>query len=721
MTNEKNYEPVRLKCNGATKDFPFDFQVHKNSKTLKYNDLIVTLIKRETKEETILTENSDYTINASVVGGNVTTNVAYSDFYDIEISRKSSHFQEKNFSTSSGFQASEIENAFDRISCSLQDMDYNIETFKSSFASEITTQIQGNKEDTDKQIENFEDEINSKLTQVNKAAEKLSRLDEIHDECQGYAISAEEQAIIAQNQAVIAAEKALETEQAVINKANIDLDNLSEEGIEKLNEGKLPVGAIFPCICSAGWTPENTLPCNGAEYAKSQFSDLWEDYLTGGAFNSSAFATVGNPNLTPDGIASGLTNGNNYVRTADSFNFSEAETWEITTPIFTTNTLTDNNWIVSGDYTKNSIRFIVRATGKINFSIWKNKSVDATDMLFSNETAILIENNKKYKAKIGYDGSGYYLKLSVNGADYEEKYRFASTDKITYNPQIYFGKTNSFAAPDMTMDLKEFAVKIDGEEVVNGSTARLATCTYAEYAEDISNYGQCAKFAVDTTNNKFKVPTIKDGAYITQALSDTEIGKAYKESLPNITGTFQAAQDVASTGAFQTDTAGHVPYAEGDWYGYITSFSASRSSSTYQTGAKVQGDNVRLRYFVVVATGSINQSAMDWSAWATSLNEKIDKSSVKRYVVEKSSTALLPSWYTVYSDGWIEQGCHQSVQNATVNFLKPFTNVNYTLLNVAFYVDGVAAMTIATKTLNGFSTSSLVRTTGTQAWYACGY
>ncbi len=183
MTNEKNYEPVRLKCNGATKDFPFDFQVHKNSKTLKYNDLIVTLINRETKEETILTENTDYTINAGAVGGNITTNIAYSEIYDIEISRKTSHFQEKNFSTSSGFQASEVENSLDRVSCSLQDMDYNIENFKSEYSAE-----------TNKKIENFEDEINSKLTQVNNAVVKLNRLDEIKEECEDLAATAEMQA-----------------------------------------------------------------------------------------------------------------------------------------------------------------------------------------------------------------------------------------------------------------------------------------------------------------------------------------------------------------------------------------------------------------------------------------------------------------------------------------------------------------------------------------------
>lgn len=34
------------------------------------------------------------------------------------------------------------------------------------------------------------------------------------------------------------------------------------------------------------------------------------------------------------------------------------------------------------------------------------------------------------------------------------------------------------------------------------------TCTYDEYNTQIANYGMCSKFALDTTNQKFKVPTV---------------------------------------------------------------------------------------------------------------------------------------------------------------------------------------------------------------------
>ena len=131
-------------------------------------------------------------------------------------------------------------------------------------------------------------------------------------------------------------------------------------------------------------------------------------------------------------------------------------------------------------------------------------------------------------------------------------------------------------------------------------SGKLATCTYEEYEADITTYGQCAKFALDTINKKFKTPTIKDGSYLTQALSDTEIGKAYNESLPNITGDVYS-WDTNQTGAFYKKEAKNAGTTNTSQQSAINGFDASRSSSTYQDNAKVQGDNVRVRFFVVVS------------------------------------------------------------------------------------------------------------------------
>ena len=165
---------------------------------------------------------------------------------------------------------------------------------------------------------------------------------------------------------------------------------------------------------------------------------------------------------------------------------------------------------------------------------------------------------------------------------------------------------------------------------LTATTPLLQTCTYEEYQQDITTYGQCAKFAIDTVNNKFKTYFIKDGSYITQAKSNTELGKSYNESLPNINGEAGYYSNggllydlnAFSSGAFKRGaTVGRRIIGEVAT-GYNLGFDASLSSSTYQDNAKVQGDNVRLRFFVVVANGEINQSTMDWSVWATSLQGK---------------------------------------------------------------------------------------------------
>ena len=198
MANEVDYNPCQYKGNGVTRDFSFNWKV------IEVEELIVSLELVSTGDETILTRGSDYTAQVNAVGGNVTLTTAPSEDYFINIKRQTSNYQSKGYSTSSGFQGSEIEKSFDKVSCCLQDMQHGIDTFKEEYTAE-----------TDQKIEDFEGEINSKLTQVNKAVEQLNRLDEVLVACEGYAVSSEEQSIIAQNQAVLAEEFAQSAEQTL--------------------------------------------------------------------------------------------------------------------------------------------------------------------------------------------------------------------------------------------------------------------------------------------------------------------------------------------------------------------------------------------------------------------------------------------------------------------------------------------------------------------------
>lgn len=157
---------------------------------------------------------------------------------------------------------------------------------------------------------------------------------------------------------------------------------------------------------------------------------------------------------------------------------------------------------------------------------------------------------------------------------------------------------------------------------------RLNTCTYSQYQSDIDTYGKCGKWALDTENGKFKTPYIPDGTHIQQAMTDGELGKSYNAGLPNITsgdlGYVRSGDNVDGSGALKNTGKGQ--FAEGanvnwPWSGTMN-FDASRSNPIYGATDTVQTEAVSLRYFVVVATGSIKQSEMDWSQWVSSLQGK---------------------------------------------------------------------------------------------------
>ena len=269
----------------------------------------------------------------------------------------------------------------------------------------------------------------------------------------------------------------------------------------------------------------------------------------------------------------------------------------------------------------------------------------------------------------------------------------------------------------------------------------LNTCTYDEYASDITTYGQCGKFALDTENEKFKVPTIKDGSYLTQALSDTELGKVYNESLPNIQGgvigsiiaNYSSASDTAVTftGAFEgVSTYTGTIQGGSNHYQAITNLSldASKASPTYQNNAKVQGDNVRVRYFVQVANGQINQSDMDWSAFVSALQGKLNKdhsNDEKPYIIESYVNGT--SGYNLYSNGYCEQWGRVPAGNDSdyvITFLKPYKNTDYqigfTSLSNNTSTYGVTWSPLRIYPIDG-STAGCQRINFERGWFASGY
>ena len=241
MTNEVNYAPVRYGCNGVNVDFSFPWKIFENE------DIIVQIQNKEGNIST-LAYGVDYTVEFEVMGGNVKLKNVYSEDNIVIISRDVSDYQSKSFSTSPGFQASEIEKSLDRVSCNLQEMGYNIENFKKTYSAEIDSQIETlenvieeNKQEVLLIQERYEDNLNNQIIElkadvdnkvetVASAADKINKLDESIALCQSSAEIASEQAEIAANKANEILNVKDELEAEIDTKANVDLSNLSKVG-----------------------------------------------------------------------------------------------------------------------------------------------------------------------------------------------------------------------------------------------------------------------------------------------------------------------------------------------------------------------------------------------------------------------------------------------------------------------------------------------------------
>lgn len=170
-------------------------------------------------------------------------------------------------------------------------------------------------------------------------------------------------------------------------------------------------------------------------------------------------------------------------------------------------------------------------------------------------------------------------------------------------------------------------------------------CSEEEYNADLLAYGQCGKFVIGT--DYVRIPTIT--RFIGATITLSEIGKTYKESLPNITGKW------SSKAAGGTDPTGAV-YGIGNKQGGSSDnqapnyehlgFDASLSSSTYQNGAKVQPDHTKYPYYMVVSTeGQTAEVGVDINKVYEDMNLKanIDLSNVDASARKKISRWGKPS------------------------------------------------------------------------------
>lgn len=197
---------------------------------------------------------------------------------------------------------------------------------------------------------------------------------------------------------------------------------------------------------------------------------------------------------------------------------------------------------------------------------------------------------------------------------------------------------------------------------------KIQSTTYQNFTSSVSTNGSCGFFALDSSAQKFKVPLLKD-VYIKAGQAPSMFGA---ESLPNVkggVGTIGNYDNTAVvTGAFEmVEKHVHGVGAGGGVLFYNATFDASRSSSTYQDGAKVQPDHVVYRAYVVLyasaAEASVAQAAEFMTALSGMANVALDNVSPAQSFKDMSIGWGMPDY------------------NAGVSIS---ANANYTCLNNGF-------------------------------------
>lgn len=267
-------------------------------------------------------------------------------------------------------------------------------------------------------------------------------------------------------------------------------------------------------------------------------------------------------------------------------------------------------------------------------------------------------------------------------------------------------------------------------------SGRLNTCTYEEYQAEITATGECLKWALDTENKKFKVPT-KLNKWITGIENNIPVkGNGKSIGLTAGLGGY-AGMSHGGSAHFDVDSSYYnvsLPKQSGNVNSFTTNYVLGLTDESNKSGIVVDTEGYiitqEIRYFVVVATGSINQSEMDWSEWATGLQIKLNadhSNDTKPYITETYKNGQ--SGYRIWSDGYCEQWGYTTfnANGTTVTFPKEFIDANYTLLCQINPGSGVhygqticvTAYNSSSFTANGGNTSSLQNKNGW--WKACGY
>ncbi len=619
MTNKRDYAPITYSCNGATVDFPFSWKI-------LYEESVVVSLIDSNNQTTNLNLGTDYTVEFDEVGGNVKTKIAYETGNTIVVGRNASMYQEKSFSTSGGFQASEIENAFDTTSINLQDMDYNIKNFKETFSAEIGTKIETYRNDVTTQIEtnkqeilniqsDFKDEVNTKIQQVSDAAAKINQLEDAVN-------TAVRSANIATEKADMVTEKAdMVTETVQNSLTNIESKTL--EGINKIKQtGFYMEGDKLYYIDSNGETKEFKSTGSSAKIGDIGFAPYVDE-------TTNERRRLNGQVLIKDQYPAFVDWLTGLQATIPSL-FATEDEWQA---IKTASKLGQCGKFVIGDTT-------IRLPQVVNI----NGLVDMSNAGLIKDESLPDPNSKLYSVWGG--GSGTGGNQSLIAQNFSGSIQSAPSTGHTYikvdNPTYQ----NNAPVQQEAIQYPFYITVNTGSETIKPTINDYTVTTAYQYGMSQYYKGIMNSGAWLRSNGQWNPKATYEGLY-NWALAQLNVGvEGFKSS---------TASDITDYDFVinQTDETFRLPLKNG-------------MEGVFASGIVPSGYN--LYYYC----GNVEENPQDVNV--ARIEESLVDINSRPHIIETYTSEDGSSWYEVWSDGKIKQGGSfvATTSNGEITFLKPF-------------------------------------------------
>lgn len=208
------------------------------------------------------------------------------------------------------------------------------------------------------------------------------------------------------------------------------------------------------------------------------------EYYNHSSFDLSKFTIVGSPTIT-DGVVSGFSDLN-YIRIPIP-DLSTANTWEIDGKFKLSALNTSNGSYVFSSSSGNSVLLVgISSSNHLTINLGNSAGSGWQTSEQATASTQTLSTNTDYYYKFIFTGTAYQLFISTDNDTFIKYCEFISSTKIGYNSNWNFTLGNSrnpnaSSALKGTIDLKQFSITVNGQEVFSGNKTGVDTIKPDDY------------------------------------------------------------------------------------------------------------------------------------------------------------------------------------------------------------------------------------------------